>query len=847
LTAGEKLGHYEIIASIGAGGMGEVYRARDPRLNREVAIKLLPPTGDKTRFQTEAKALAALNHPNIVAIFDVGDNYLVTELIDGAPMKATGVRQAIDLAAQAADGLSAAHSVGIFHRDIKPQNILVTHEGRVKLIDFGLAKDAMHGDGAQTLTAEGTIMGTAPYMSPEQVRGQKLDARSDLFSLGAVLYEQLAAKRPFQGETVAQTMSAVLEKEPSDLPETVPAGLKQIVYRCLAKDKAARFQNAADLSFALRALGSGSTTAHMHTMIAAPAAKSQRLWQGVAAAAILAGFGLAAVHFTETPPAQAPPFRLVAESPEDLANSNNAGSALSPDGRILAFVAAPGGRSVLYVRPLDSLEARIMAGTEGAGRPFWSPDSKSIGYFANGKVMRIDLAGGAPQPICEGAPGRGGTWNEDGVIVFSAGLGGLLRRVSASGGEAQAITEFDAKVGEDAHYYPQFLPDGQRFLYFRRRADRVKSGVYVGQLGDAAKGRNDKMVLETAHRAVFAANPRGKGGHLLFIRGDGLFSQPFDPESATLSGEPALLAQNVSMISANAFSDVSASSSGIVAYALGGEGKRISVRRDRAGKPVGEPFESAQVSSVDLSPDGTRLASSRADAQTGDVIWITEIARNTTTRFVFDGPAIFPTWSPDGQMLAFVSRNAIYIAPANGAGKAEKLYQSATLPFVNAWSPDGKSILFSERAEKSQADLWVLPVTGDRKPTPVVQGRFNEASGALSPDGRWLLYTSDETGKFELYVQGFPEAKGKWMISAGGTVGGQWRNDGKEILYWNEGAIWSVSIQANETGVVSGKPEKLFNSPLQSVIAADGKTFYTQESPSGESKRPIAILMNWQK
>jgi predicted Ser/Thr protein kinase len=438
MMAGEKLGHYEIIAPLGAGGMGEVYRARDPRLNREVAIKLLPPGGDKARFQTEARALAALNHPNIVAIFDVGENYLVTELIDGTPMKAIGVRQAVDFAAQAADGLSAAHSIGIYHRDIKPQNVLVTPEGRVKLIDFGLAKDAAHGGGAQTLTAAGTIMGTAPYMSPEQVRGQKLDARSDLFSLGAVLYEQLAAQRPFRGETVAQTMSAVLEKEPADLPESVPSGLKQIVYRCLAKDKAARFQNAGDLSFALRALGGGSITGHMHTRVAAPAAKSPRLWQGLAAAAALTAIGIAAAHFLEAPPAQLPAVRLVVESPEELANSNNAGSAISPDGRMLVFTASPGGRSVLYVRPLDSLEARALAGTEGAGlfsQPF-DPASATLSGEPSLLAQSVSVISAnaftdvSPRPLPAGL-------RMDGLFCFRCGT---KNRSSISGRFRQRVT-----------------------------------------------------------------------------------------------------------------------------------------------------------------------------------------------------------------------------------------------------------------------------------------------------------------------------------------------------------------------------------------------------------------------
>jgi serine/threonine protein kinase len=834
--------------------MGEVYRARDPRLNRDVAIKFLPPRGDKARFQTEARALAALNHPNIVAIYDVGENYIVTELVDGAPMKATGMRQAIELAAQTADGLAAAHGIGIYHRDIKPANILVTREGRVKIIDFGLAKDSEHADGAETLTAVGSVMGTAAYMSPEQVRGQKLDARSDLFSLGVVLYEQVAGRRPFQGEGVAQTMALILEREPEDLPENLPASLKQIVHRCLAKERAARFQSAGDLAFALRGIGAGSTTGHASIVVEAPAAKSGstqlRLWQAIAAIGLI-GTGIAAWAPWRTPPEPPPMTRLVVESPGELANSNNAGSAISPDGKKLAFVALAGGRPTLHIRPLDSLEARAIPESSGAGRPFWSPDSKSVAYFGQGKLMRADLDGGATQSICNtDGSGRGGTWNRDNVILYSTGgsSGFLVRRVPASGGESTVITEFDASRKEDAHYYPQFLPDGKRFIYIRRSADREKSGIYIGSLDDPEKGRKDQLILRSSHRAVYSPDPRTGKGHLLFIRGNGLYAQSFDPGSSALSGEPRLIGQDAFLVTANAFSDVSASAAGIVTYSTGNEQERILNRRDRSGKITGEPqpFSPATTSGV-VSRDGKKLVVSRADPQIGDSLWITDLERNLNTRLYFESAAVSPILSPDGSKVAFNARNKIYVMSADGSGKAELLLESKHSSFLTDWTADGKHLILSQTQGDSSGDVFALPLAGDRKLIPLVQTKFRDFGGAVSPDGRWLAYTSSETGRPEVYVQAFPQASGKWLVSDGGGFAGAWTPDGKELIYSSETLqLYAVPIQPSGKGISAGKPSALFKISSPNFFT-NGKLFLTMDSKEGEAKRPVVVLMNWQR
>jgi Tol biopolymer transport system component len=427
--------------------------------------------------------------------------------------------------------------------------------------------------------------------------------------------------------------------------------------------------------------------------------------------------------------------------------------------------------------------------------------------------------------------------------------------VSASGGETQAITELDANKGEDAHYYPQFLPDGRSFVYFRRRVDRSRSGVYIGRIDDPDRGRNDKLLLTTQHRAVYAPAPGGRSGHLLFVRGSSLFSQPFDPARQELGGQPALLAENVSLISANAYSDVSSSDTGIVAYALGDGTRRVLTKRDRTGKPLGkplgEPIEFSEVVNARLSHDGRKVVWSRADAHTGDSLWFTDLTRNTTWRFVYDGPVTGAVWSPNDQRIPFEVREGIYAAPADGSGKSEKLYQSSSLSRISDWSRDGRFLLFSEWLKDAQYDLFALPMTAPHKLFPVAQGRSNETFGAFSPDGRWIAFYSDETGRYELYVQGFPEPRGKWMVSTEGATGittPYWRGDGKELIYWNDGALHAVKVEPAQSGITLSKPAKLFNSLVVTFMATqDAKTFYTIDPPSGAGFRPIVILANWQK
>ena len=843
LTRADKLGPYEIIAPLGAGGMGEVYRARDTRLSRDVALKTLPEKGDRARFQSEARALAALNHPNIVAIHDVGDGYLVTELIDGAPMKATGIRQAVDYAAQTADGLAAAHSLGIVHRDIKPANLLVTHEGRVKIIDFGLVKRSVL-EGDETRTAEGQVMGTIAYMSPEQVRGQELDARSDLFSLGVVLYEQIAGVRPYRGESTAQTMAAILEREPPDLPETVPSGLRQIIYHLLAKDPKQRFQSAHDLAFALHSLGSNSSATHSSLR---PASRFP-IWKAIAAASIIVA-ALALWAPWRMPPVQQPAARLMIVAPGHLGGKGYEGSAISPDGRMIAFVATHNSRLRLFIRPLESLEARpASADVELPHRPFWSPDSKSVAYFNNRNLMRVDVESGNSRAICDTpGGGRGGTWNRDGVILFrtSGQLSGVMR-VDASGGEPRPITELDPVRSETSHLYPQFLPDGKHFLYFRSSSNRQLTGMYLGSLDDPALGRNDRQILRTELRANYAPGPGGSRGYLLHSIGSNLVAQPFDPDNGSLFGESLAVAQNIYQSHPNRFADVSASNDGILSYSLGFGSQALTIR-DRSGKVLSDPFQiGGTVLSMSLSPDNRRLVTLTADSGPQGTLWITDLHRKTTVRLNAEIKGDGLAWSPDGQRIAFSTGTGLAEIPSNGSGKGSDLLKVDARLAISDWTRDGRYIIYSKLTSDTGRDIWALPLSGDGKPLPIVTSRAADFSGRVSPDGRWLSFTSDETGEIVVYAQAFPVPKGKVRISSARGGGAYWQDDGKRLHYFGEPGIFSVPIQTRGSSIDVGEPSLLFNRSGYTAISGDGQRFYSVESPD-DDRRSIVVLMNWQK
>ena len=893
IEAGTRLGRYEVRSQLGAGGMGEVYLARDPKLGRDVAIKVLPAefSADAERlrrFEQEAQAAGALNHPNVLSIYDVetheGAPYVVSELLEGETLRellggaALPARKAIDYALQVARGLAAAHERGIIHRDLKPENLFVTRDGRVKILDFGLAKlTEPDGDRARTdlptrriNTDSGAVMGTVGYMSPEQLRGRPVDPRTDIFSFGAVLYEMLSGRRAFHRDSAADTISAILKEDPPELSQTdknINPALDRVVRRCLEKNREERFHSASDLAFALEALsgsqGSGATT----TVAPAEASEStpgrklrERLGWIAAALFLVSTLALAALYFRRAEP-RAETMRFTIPAPEKGAFGD--ALALSPDGRRLAFVVTGGaGATSLWVRALDSTAARELPGTEGAAFPFWSPDGRFIGFFAGNKLKKIDASGGPAQVLADASvEARGGSWGVDGTILFAPTFTSQLYKVPAAGGAAaEPATELGGARKQTSHRWPWFLPDGRHFLYFARAAQKEAEGIYVGSL-DAKEG---KFLLNTDLLAAYVPAARGGGaGHLLFMRDRTLVAQPFDVEKRQLSGEPVIVAEGVLTYPGEggptAYAAFSASANGHLSY-LSGDASQVQMGwYDRAGNPLGPVTSPGMYSEPWLSPDGKRVAAGRADLQSND-IWLLDVARGTMTRFTFD-PATeaSPVWSPDGSRIAFASMRGgkfgIYQKISSGAGSDELLLQTDHNSFPDSWSSDGRFILYETENPKTRFDLNVLPLTGDRQPFAFLNSEFNETHAQFSPDGRWVAYVSDESGRAEVYVQSFPVSGGKWQVSTGGGDQPQWRRDGRELFYIApDKKLMAVQVTAGAS-FESGAPAALFATRVPATGLTDNRNHYVP-GPDGQrflvnnlveegNTQPITLVLNW--
>jgi len=740
VTVGARLGPYEILSPLGAGGMGEVFRARDTRLNRDVAIKVLPASfatdADRLRrFEQEARATSALNHPNILTVYDIGSHegspYIVEELLDGEELReqlnqgAILPRKALEYARQIADGLSAAHAKGIVHRDLKPENLFVTTDGRVKILDFGLAKlterrgdtgTGGRGEEDPTLalspdrpvapsprrpvrTDPGTVMGTVGYMAPEQVRGQEADHRADIFAFGVILYEMLSGRRTFTGDSAADVMSAILKEEPPELGEAnakISPALEKIVRRCLEKKPERRFQSAHDLGFALETLSSsgsapgsaGILPADAGGTTARPDWRERIAWPVAAALLLLIGMlGFAWAYFTRKPEAEARVMKFSINPPEKASFDN---IALSPDGRWLAFTAATGGKLQLWVRSLDATEARALPGTEGARLPFWSPDNRWIAFFSANKLKKIEVSGGPTQSLCDAATPTSGTWNRDGVIIFSRLGGGGLNRVSATGGEVTVLTTPDRARQEIVHSHPYFLPDGQHFLYAIQSGQKETRGIYLGSLD----GKPRQRLLSDYSSAVYAPP-----GFLLFRREESLLAQPFDADKRRLSGEPFPVAERVGNDAAYTTRlNVSVSDNGVLALDshVNRQGKQL-LWLDRGGKQTGSLGEWMAFSRPWLAPDEKRFVAERADANGLLDLWLVDVPGNNATRFTFDpGNEIFPVWSSDGKRIVWLStredRLRIYQKAASGAGQEEPLFNlSGAIPVD--WSRDGRFLI----------------------------------------------------------------------------------------------------------------------------------------------------------
>jgi Tol biopolymer transport system component len=894
LSSGTRLGSYEILAALGAGGMGEVYRARDVRLQRDVAIKVLPEdvTADPARvqrFEQEARAAAALNHPNILAVFDIGDRqgspYIVSELLEGQTLRerlASGPlppRKAVDYAIQIARGLAAAHERGIVHRDLKPDNVFLTTDGRAKVLDFGLAKLTEREHPELTLsalpttppnTAIGTVLGTIGYMAPEQVRGAQVDQRTDIFAFGALLYEMLSGRRAFGGDTGIDVMTAVLKEDPPDLPSAerqIPPGLQRIVDRCLEKSPAARFQTASDLGFALESLTSASGAAAV--VDAGPATagtsgiwgrRAAMLWASAAAVFLLV-LVAGAIAYALRPLAAPTVVRFTMDPPPDAAFGGgpafSPSAAVSPNGKQIVFMAGRKDAStpMLFVRSIDSFEARPLDGTEGASFPFWSPDSASIGFFTAGKLKKIDLAGGPVRTICDTISGQGATWSAEGVIVFAADAIGPLSRVPSAGGQPVPVTKLSDAGKESSHMWPDFLPDGRHFIFLVQPGNVIR----VGSLDSVESTR----LFAADSRAAYAAP-----GYLLFVRGETLFAQAFDARKLQTTAEPIPMVEGMRVNASNARAAFSVSPAGVLTYRTGTATFPVQLTWfDRSGAVRGRVGQQRDYRGIDLSPDGTRVATHlHDDAAGGGNLWLLDLTRGTETRFTFTATHdASPHFSSDGTRVVFNSQGPgkpldLYIKEAGGVTAPQPLVTDDVNKAARHWSADGRFIVYDTNGPKTLSDIAVVPLSGDRKPITFLATAANEGQGELSPDGRFMAYSSNESGRYDIYVQPFPATGGKWQVSTAGGFEPHWRRDGKELFYVSTQPykMMAVDVKFNQATFEAGIPHALFDAPtLQMsppgpatrtgnyVVSADGQKFLLLLSAPTQLSNPVSVVLNW--
>ncbi len=875
IAAGSRLGPYEIVSPVGAGGMGEVYRARDTRLERTVAVKVLPEhlsssAEVRQRFEREAKTISQLSHPHICALYDVGNQdgveYLVMEFLEGETLSDRLVKgplpaeQTLRYGIEIADALDKAHRQGIVHRDLKPGNVMLTKSG-VKLLDFGLAKAVAPAGpasvltsfptmaGGANLTQEGTILGTFQYMAPEQLEGKEADVRSDMFALGAVLYEMATGQKAFSGKSQASLIASILEREPapiSTIQPMAPPALDRVVKTCLAKDPEERWQTAHDVALQLRWIAEGGSQAGVPAPVAARRRSRERLWMS-AAALFAAAAAVLAFFFLRGPREPVRVLRSSVAPPEGgtfwLDPSTPGPPVLSPDGRRIAFSARTAdGKIRLHVRSLDAFEARAFPGTEDAQYPFWSPDSRSIGFFTGGKLKAIESDGGPPVTLCStDSDPKGGAWNRNGVIVFARGSATTLWRIPAGGGDPVELTHFDPKRGDNSHRHPRFLPDGKHFLYLARSINAATEGhaVVVASLD----GGPEKILLRSPAAAEYGS------GHLLFLRERTLMARPFDADRLAFTGDAVPLAENILLLSLTAATGIfSASQNGVLVYQTV-QGQPTSKLQwvSRDGTAQGTLGEAADYLEMAISPDSKRVVATLRDPASGTRdLWVLDVSRNLGTRFTFD-PAneTSPVWSPDGNWLAYSSNRKghddIYRKALSGSADEELLVESKTDKNAYAWSPDGRYLAYTDTGKDTKFDIFVLPLEGERKPQVFLQTPFLEYPAAFSPDGRWLAYGSEESGNFHIYVTSFPRPGRKWQVSTESGAYAYWSADGKEIVYHGySGQVWAVEIAAKGDSVEMGAPKPLFK--LAGPPRPSGAEFF----PTADHQR-FLILDHGQK
>jgi serine/threonine protein kinase len=906
---GQTLSHYRLVEKIGEGGMGVVYRAEDTKLRRQVALKVLPPElvaneERRLRFLREARTAAAVNHPNIAHVYEIdeadGVVFITMELVEGKTLrrqmggKALPMKETLRIATEISEGLARAHQAHVIHRDLKPDNVMVAPDGHVKILDFGLAKLHEDRDEARRtelshletvsgeMTREGKVMGTPAYMSPEQARGTPVDTRSDLFAFGTTLYEMATGRVPFKGKTTTDTLSAIIRDESvpaSQINAEIPPELDRIIAKCLEKDPAERYQHTDEMTVDLRHLRrfTDSSIPRVRTLSGsvdrAPGSIGRRpFWTrgkrysiSTVIGVLLIGASVWGWWFWPSIPFIADrrhPTEGIVRSfilpPENggqgfqLDGVGSGSLTISPDGRYLTFSAnSSAGENMLWIRPLDSLVARPIPFTEGGGHPFWSPDSRFIAFFSGGKLKKIDLAGSPPLILADAGRGRSGAWNDDGVILFSPSTLEPIYRISAAGGKPEQVTAIDKTLNETTHRFAAFLPDGRHFLYFAGGHGNVSrsetNAVFVADLESDEK----KLLVHARSNASYA------DGYLLYVRSNVLLAHPFDPDRLEFIADPTPIAQNVQYEQRFFRALFSVSSEGTLVYRTGVVDPTSTLTwLDRAGKEIASIGEPSIYRDLAISPDETRAAVSITDSNTGTSdIWICDLGREMATRFTFGKLSEFgPLWSQDGERIVYSAITNVYpdlyIKVATGSGQAQALLESEVREDANSWTPDGKSILFTRFDPQSQrgGDMYMLELGDGKAAKAILQTKFDEHSGRLSPDGRWLAYVSDESGTYEVYVTPFPGPGGKWQISEGGGEIPVWTKNGTEILYRGAGAsVMAVSIQADANTITVGSPVELFRDAR--ITAADvsptGERMLVTLRAEADWNPPLTVVTNW--